>query len=91
MLDRRRFLETAALGLTGALAGCRANSTTEPESAAGKPNIILIMADDLGYETLGCYGGASYETPNLDRLAAEGISSTTATHSRSARPRAGRS
>lgn len=38
-----------------------------------KPNIILIMADDLGQETIGVYGGQSYQTPNLDRLAAEGM------------------
>ncbi len=37
------------------------------------PNIILIMADDLGYETLGANGGTSYETPCLDRMAALGI------------------
>ena len=41
--------------------------------AAEKPNIILIMADDVGIEGLGCYVGASYKTPNLDRMAAEGI------------------
>ena len=38
-----------------------------------KPNIILIMADDLGQETLGVYGSDSYATPNLDRLANEGM------------------
>jgi arylsulfatase A-like enzyme len=38
-----------------------------------KPNIILIMADDLGYEALGAYGGTSYQTPNLDQLAVEGM------------------
>lgn len=38
-----------------------------------KPNVILIMADDLGYETLGAYGGTSYLTPNLDRLAEQGM------------------
>ncbi len=37
------------------------------------PNIVLIMADDMGYECLGCYGSTEYQTPNLDRLAAEGI------------------
>src|SRR5262245_50729216 len=37
------------------------------------PNIILILADDLGYETIGANGGQSYKTPNLDRLAAAGI------------------
>jgi arylsulfatase A len=41
--------------------------------AASRPNVILIMADDLGYETLGCYGSASYRTPRLDRLASEGL------------------
>ena len=37
-----------------------------------KPNIILILSDDLGYETLGCYGGTSYKTPVLDNLASTG-------------------
>ncbi len=41
--------------------------------AADRPNIVLILADDLGYETLGSYGGTSYRTPNLDRLAASGM------------------
>lgn len=42
-------------------------------SASEKPNILFIMADDLGIEGLGCYGGESYETPNLDALASGGI------------------
>ncbi len=37
------------------------------------PNIILIMADDIGVEGLGCYGGKSYQTPRLDKLATEGV------------------
>ena len=40
---------------------------------AGKPNVILILADDLGAEGLGCYGSSIYTTPHLDRLAAEGV------------------
>ena len=40
--------------------------------AAGKPNVIVIMADDLGFSDLGCYGG-EIETPHLDRLAEEGV------------------
>ncbi len=40
---------------------------------ASRPNVILIMADDLGYETLGCNGGTSYRTPNLDKLARTGV------------------
>ena len=43
------------------------------QGEAARPNIVLIMADDLGVEGLGCYGGASYETPNLDAMAASGV------------------
>jgi arylsulfatase A len=41
--------------------------------AAGRPNVVLIIADDLGYETIGANGGTSYRTPTLDRLAAGGV------------------
>src|SRR6476620_10711231 len=41
--------------------------------AATPPNVVLILADDLGYETLGAYGGTSYRTPTLDKLAATGV------------------
>ena len=41
--------------------------------AAERPNIVLIMADDLGYAELGCYGQKKIETPNIDQLASEGI------------------
>lgn len=37
------------------------------------PNILLLFADDLGYEALGCYGGEDFQTPNLDRLAIQGM------------------
>ena len=40
---------------------------------AERPNIVLVFADDLGYGDLGCYGAAGYQTPNLDRLAKEGV------------------
>ena len=42
----------------------------EPQAT---PNIVLIMADDVGVETLGCYGGRSYPTPRLDALARGGM------------------
>jgi arylsulfatase A-like enzyme len=48
-------------------------STVVFVAAADRPNIILILADDMGTETVGCYGGTSYQTPNIDRLAASGL------------------
>jgi len=42
-------------------------------SFAEKPSIIVIMADDLGYGDLSCYGATAFKTPNIDRLAAEGL------------------
>lgn len=38
-----------------------------------KPNIVFILADDVGVDAIGCYGGSSYPTPNIDRLASEGM------------------
>lgn len=46
------------------------------EKSARNPNIILILADDLGYGDLSCYGQNKFETPNIDQLAAEGIKFT---------------
>jgi arylsulfatase A-like enzyme len=48
------------------------------ESAAPRPNIVLILADDLGYGDLGCYGAAKIKTPNIDRLADGGMRFTDA-------------
>ena len=50
-----------------AVAGCPAWAAKPP------PNIILILADDLGAKELSCYGSRTYRTPNLDRMAAEGV------------------
>src|ERR1041385_5345093 len=45
-------------------------------SAAQKPNIIFILADDLGYGDVSCFGQKKFQTPNIDRLAAEGMKLT---------------
>lgn len=45
-------------------------------SPADKPNFIIIMADDIGYSDLGCYGATQIPTPNIDRLAKEGLQFT---------------
>ena len=49
-----------------------------PPPAVRKPNIIFILADDLGYGDLGCYGQKRIQTPNIDRIAADGIRFTQA-------------
>jgi len=70
-----RFLATIALA---ALLPCSAADRPENPLAAKlrakkKPNIIVILADDLGYGDLGCYGQTRIKTPSIDRLAAEGM------------------
>ena len=54
-------------------AGAMAAQRNTRQQAATRPNIILIMADDQGYETVAANGGTSYKTPNIDRLAANGM------------------
>lgn len=46
---------------------------TLPAAAAGKPNIVYIIVDDMGYADLGCYGGKAIQTPHLDKLAKRGM------------------
>lgn len=61
----------AGLGLL--LGGCGTSPDAQDQAVGERPNIVLIMADDLGREGLGAYGGTSYDTPHLDRLAATGL------------------
>ena len=63
----RFFAEASGLILVYALP-----ATGTVKKQISKPNIILILSDDMGYECLGAYG-STYSTPNLDRLAEEGI------------------
>ena len=53
------------------IAGCVVCSSAV--TAAEQPNIVLIFVDDLGYGDPDCYGGNAIPTPNIDRLAAEGV------------------
>ncbi len=69
-MNRRDFLSITAAGL--------ASPAGSQTSNAKKPNIIFILADDLGYGDLGCYGQEIIDTSNIDRLAAEGMRFTDA-------------
>src|SRR5437762_8958904 len=64
----RRWLAIAGLLLTPAA----------PAAAADRPNVVLILIDDLGRNDLGCYGSTYYRTPHIDRLAAAGVRFTDA-------------
>ena len=66
MLGRREFLAAAGGALSGA-----------PDKTQ-RPNFVLILADDLGWRDLACYGNPFFSTPNIDRLAAEGARFTQA-------------
>ena len=57
-----------------------------PTLAAAKPNIVFIMADDLGYTDVACFGSKYYETPNIDRLAAQGMKLTNYHHHQNCTP-----
>lgn len=72
--------KTHLLGIaTGILlASCSQNKQNEREKISSKPNIIFIIADDIGYGDLSCYGERTINTPNVDKLAAEGIRFTDA-------------
>lgn len=74
-ITRRRFLaQTAAFaGLSGVSCARSRRASRSPK----RPNIVLIMADDLGYGDLGCYGCTDIRTPAVDSLAERGVRFTT--------------
>jgi hypothetical protein len=72
-LARRRFLKAAAAG-AALPAGLRWALGDEPEQPGKRPppNIVLVLAHDLGLSRVGCYGAGQFNTPNLNQLAAGG-------------------
>ncbi|MHC4387595.1 MAG: sulfatase family protein [Planctomycetota bacterium] len=68
---RRQFCKALGLGLVGLrLSGC---ASPDRRRASDKPNFIIIFCDDMGYADIGPFGARGYSTPNLDRMAAEGM------------------
>lgn len=80
-MTRRQLLRrTGGVGLTGLLgaASLTGSKTRGAVSREGKPNIVFILVDDLGWSELGCYGNAFNDTPHIDALAQEGMRFTDA-------------
>lgn len=74
MMTRRNFIKGIGAGAAVMAAPGRGAAATE----AGRPNIVFILADDIGYGDLCCYGATKVKTPNLDRIAAQGVRFTDA-------------
>lgn len=64
----------AVLGMTSVLLGLAISARAQPQPAnPQRPNVVLIMTDDVGYGDIGSYGAPDIKTPNIDRLAKEGV------------------
>ena len=73
-IRRRDFLKRAGLGAIGALTFPRVGKSAAPvfQGLEKRPNIVVILVDDMGFADIGCYG-SEIPTPNLDKLAADGV------------------
>lgn len=68
-MNRHRFLLFTTLALF--LLPCTPSLAATP--SAGSPNILFILIDDMGWKDIGCAGSTYFETPHIDKLAAEGV------------------
>src|SRR4030042_1904336 len=68
-MDRRGFLKAMGAGVRGVMVGGTGSEARERR----RPNVVLIFSDDLGWKDVGYQGGVGFETPNIDRLAKEGV------------------
>ncbi len=67
-------IATSAVATVSSNAGAKTNTPEGGKAGSRRPpNILLIMADDLGMGDVGCYGNDTIRTPNMDRIAAEGV------------------
>jgi len=70
--NRYAFMPVLVSHLTALAFVLLVGSIAQTKEAQSQPNIVLIMADDLGWKDLNCYGNQKLDTPNLDRLALQG-------------------
>ena len=78
-MNRREFIKAIGFGVaTLAVPGCTSITSQAASGPKKKLNFVFILIDDLGWTDLGCYGSSFYETPNIDRLASEGMRFTEA-------------
>ena len=81
-LTRRKFVQRLAVGTTLLSGGVPSPAANSPQHSSGarelRPNIIFLLADDLGWGDLSCYGRPDYRTPHIDRLALQGTKFTDA-------------
>jgi len=81
-MNRREFLKKGSVLASSMALGCGSNSlaanilsnkSMKIRAGTGQPNIIVLLVDDLGYSDLGCFNSPYIQTPNLDKLAADGM------------------
>jgi arylsulfatase A-like enzyme len=72
-MKRREFIQICSTGILGS-----AFFSTQCTFKKTKPNFVFILVDDLGWTDLGCFGSSFYETPNINRLATQGMRFTNA-------------
>jgi arylsulfatase len=69
----KHFKELAYIGLPCVITGCSPQATPDDGAGEVQPNIVIIYNDDMGYADISCYGQQKWQTPNIDKLADEGI------------------
>ena len=77
-MNRRNFLKTIGLGAAALVAPAAVSLGRRAAGARKKLNFVFFLIDDLGWTDVGCYGSSFYETPNIDRLASQGMRFTDA-------------
>jgi hypothetical protein len=76
-VSRRQIIQSGIAAAGGLVVGCLLQRAGAAQTAGQRPpNFVFLFADDLGYGDLACFGNTEIRTPNLDRMAAEGMKFT---------------